>query len=62
MGDIGTSLFESSASQQALAVVVLVEDSEIMAPMWPDLYDHYLGKLIDKIEAVISERLVRRDG
>lgn len=44
------SPFETASPHQAIAVLLLVENSQPMSFIWPDLRDLYLTKLVDNIE------------
>jgi hypothetical protein len=42
-------MFKPIFPQQAVATVILVENSEAMSHIWSDLQDQYLNKLIDSL-------------
>lgn len=47
---VAGSPFETASPHQAIAVLLLVENSQPMSFIWPDLRDLYLTKLVDNIE------------
>lgn len=49
---VAGSPFETASPHQAIAVLLLVENSQPMSFIWSDLRDLYLTKLVDSIEKI----------
>ena len=55
------SPFETASPHQAIAVLLLIENSQPMSFIWPDLRDLYLTKLVDNIEKTNASNPVCHD-
>jgi len=48
--DGNSTLFRPVVPHQAVATLLLIENSQAMSYVWPDLRDLYLRKLVDTLE------------